>query len=195
MRLFRGQIRLQERLVGFFGCFSRQAIDHPWRVLVMAAVVTLAAAPGIARLKLRTDGHALVSPAAPEVIYDQTIRDRFGIEDPIIVVVRSSDKDGIFNPATVQLIRDLTAEFARMPGINPTNVMSLATEPSHRLRPGTLLRQTLLEPPLKTRAELEQLREDLRKIELYTGTFVSTDGKSAAILIGTPAGSDRMRLY
>ena len=46
MRLFRGQIRFQERLVSFFGCFSRQAIEHPVRVLVMAAVVTLAAAPG-----------------------------------------------------------------------------------------------------------------------------------------------------
>ena len=129
MRLFRGQIKLQERLVRFFGSLSRQAIAHPIRVLVMAAVVMLAAAPGIARLKLRTDGHALVSPTAPEVMYDQTIRDRFGIEDPIIVVVRSSDRDGIFNPATVQLIRELTAELARMPGVNPTNVMSLATEP------------------------------------------------------------------
>jgi predicted RND superfamily exporter protein len=195
MRLFRGQIRFQERLVGFFGAFSREAIDHPVRVLVMAAVVTLVAAPGIARLKLRTDGHALVSPTAPEVVYDQAIRDRFGIEDPIIVVVRSSDKDGIFNPGSIQLIRDLTAALARMPGINPTNVMSLATEPSHRLRPGTLLRQTLLEPPLKSKAELDQLREDLRKIELYTGTFVSTDGKSAAILIGAPGGGDRTRLY
>ena len=46
MRLFGSQIRLQEWLVGFFGCFVRQAIDHPVRVLVMAATVTLAAAPG-----------------------------------------------------------------------------------------------------------------------------------------------------
>ena len=195
MRLFRGQMRFQERLVGFFGCFARQAIDHPVRVLLMAAAVTLAAAPGIARLKLRTDGHALVSPTAPEVIYDQVIRDRFGIEDPIIVVVRSPDREGIFNPATVQLVRDLTADFAKLAGLSPGSVMSLATEPSYRLRPGTLLRQTLLEPPLRTKAELDQLREDLRKIERYTGTFVSTDGKSAAILIGAPAGADRTRLY
>jgi uncharacterized protein len=195
MRMFGTQIRPQEWLVGFFGCFARQAIDHPVRVLVMAATVTLAAAPGIARLKLRTDGHALVSPTAPEVVYDQAIRERFGIEDPIIVVVRSPDPNGIFNPGSIQLIRDLTTDFAKLPGLSLGSVMSMATEPSYRLRPGTLLRQTLLEPPLKTKAELDQLREDLLKIELYTGTFVSIDAKSAAVLIGTPAGADRTRLY
>ena len=44
--------------------------------------------------------------------------------------------------------------------------MSLATEPGFRLRPGTLVHPTLLEPPLKTKAEPDQLRDDLRRIEL-----------------------------
>ena len=92
-------------------------------------------------------------------------------------------------------MRDLTADFRKLPGINPSNVISLATEPSFRLRPGTVNPQRLLEPPLKTQAELDQLREDLRRIELYTGTLVSLDGKSTAILIGTPADCDRTRLY
>jgi len=73
--------------------------------------------------------------------------------------------------------------------------MSLATEPSFRFRPSTLVPQRVLEPPLKTTTELEQLREDLRKMRLYTGTLVSLDGHSTAILIGVPAGVDRTRLY
>jgi hypothetical protein len=147
------------------------------------------------RLKLRTDGHALVSEKAPEVIYDKSIRDQFGIKDEIVVLIRSDHPDGIFNPGTVRLIRDLTAEFARLPGVNASDIMSLATEPGFRFRPGTLVNQTLLEPPLKTKAELDQLREDLRGIQLYTGTLVSTDGKSTAILIGTPSEGDRAKLY
>ena len=54
-------------VVGFFRLLARCAIRHPKQVLFVAALVTLAAAPGILRLKLRTDGHALVSPTAPEV--------------------------------------------------------------------------------------------------------------------------------
>ncbi len=186
---------LHEWVVRFFLALSAHAIKHPRRVLVMATLVTLAAAPGVGWLKLRTDGHALVSPTAPEVVFDSAIRSRFGIEDNLVVLIRSDSADGIFNPATLQLVRELTAEFLKLPGMNPSKVMSLATEPSFHLRPGTLRHQTLLEPPLHTKAELAQLREDLRRIELYTGTFVSSDGRSTCILIGAPDRGDRTRLY
>lgn len=180
---------------GFFSSVSRWAIRHPKRVLFAAALLTLAAAPGILRLKLRTDGHALVSRDAPEVRFDKSIRDRFGIEDEVVVLIRSGGSDGIFNPGTVQLIRTLTAKFKAMPGVNPGNVMSLATEPSFRLRPDPRIPQTLLEPPLTARPEIDQLREDLGKIQLYTGTLVSADGKSTVILLGAPDAGDNTALY
>ena len=82
-------------IVSFFSAFSHFAIRHPRRTLVIAAIVTLAVAPGVMRLKLRTAGHALVSEKAPEVVYDKSIR-------------------------------DLTAEFAGLPGVNASDIMSLA---------------------------------------------------------------------
>lgn len=184
-----------ELSANFFSGGSRLTLRRPGLALLLAAGVTLAAAPGMLRLQLRTDGHALVSPRAPEVQFDQAIRSQFGIEDEIVVLIRSAHTNGIFNPATLQLVRDLTADFQKLPGLNPSNIVSLATEPSFRLRPGTINPQRLLEPPLNTQPELERLREDLRRIELYTGTLVSMDGKSTAILIGTPAECDRTRLF
>jgi predicted RND superfamily exporter protein len=58
-----------------------------------------------------------------------------------------------------------------------------------------LINQRLLEPPLATKPELDQLREDLRQIELYTGTLVSFDGHATAILLGVPSNADRSALY
>jgi predicted RND superfamily exporter protein len=110
------------------------------------------------------------------------------------VVVHSGGADGIFNPGALELVRELTAEFVRLPALGAGDLMSLATEPGFRYRPGTYAIQTLLEPPLKTRAELDQLREDLRRIGLYTGSLVSIDGQSTAILIGVPPGVDRTKL-
>ena len=189
------RIKLHAWVLNSLGRLAHAAICQPRRTLVIAAAVTLAAAPGMLRLTLRTDGHALVAPDAPEVRYDKFIREKFGVEDQIVVLVSTPHPDGIFNPATLQLVRDLTADFLQMPGINPSNVMSLATEPSFRLRPNSLFHQTMLEPPLQTRGELDQLREDLRRIQLYTGTAMARDEKSTCILIGTPAGSDRTQLY
>ena len=179
----------------FFGRLSHHAIRRPRTALVVAAAITLAAAPGILRLKLRTDGHALVSPTAPEVMADQTVREHFGIHDQLVVLIRPRHADGIFNPATLQLVRDLTAEFKQLPGVAPADVLSLATEPSFRLRPGTLIHQTMLEPHLETQTELDQLRNDLPRIQLYNGTFVAGDGKSTVVLVGVPSGADRAQFY
>jgi len=190
---FPGELR--KRILGSFRSLSRLAIRRPVRVLVIATVVTLATAPGILRLKLRTDAHALVPQDAPEVRYDKALREQFGIEDQIVVLVQSKHPDGIFNPGTLQLVRELTADCQKLPGINSSNVMSLATEPSFRMRPSSLNHQTMLEPRLTTKAEMDQLREDLRQIELYNGTLVSSDGKSTCILFGAPAGADRVQLY
>jgi predicted RND superfamily exporter protein len=188
-------MKLHKLIAGFFSQVSCLAVRRPGTALALTALITLAAAPGILRLKLRTDGRALVPPDAPEVQFANSIRDEFGIQDQLVVLIRSPHPDGIFNPETLQLVRDLTADFRDLPGINPSNVLSLATEPSFRMRPGSITPQRLLEPPLRSPLELGQLREDLRRIELYTGTLVSDDAKSTAILIGTPPGGDRTQLY
>jgi predicted RND superfamily exporter protein len=193
--LFKPPNKLPVLFVSLFRWLSHYAIRHPRQVLALVAVITLAAAPGILRLKLRTDGHALVSPTAPEVLADKAVRDHFSLHDQLVVLIRPGNTNGIFNPATLQLVRDLTAEFKQLPGVAPFDVMSLATEPSFRMRPGTLIQQKLLEPPLKTQSELDQLREDLRRIELYNGTLVSADGQSTVILVGVPSGADRSQFY
>ena len=184
MRFFDAQVKLDERLSGLFRALANHAIRQPRRMVAVAIAITLIVAPGILRLKLRTDGHALVSETSPEVMYDRTIRAQFGIQDLVIVLIRSGHPEGIFNPDTLQLVRELTADFAGTPAIGSSNVMSLATELSFRFCPGTYLNQRLLEPALTNKTELDQLRDDLRRIELYTGTLVSRDGQSTVILVG-----------
>ena len=171
-------------IVGLFAGLARISIRHPRLTILVAVSLTLAVAPGALRLTLRTDGHALVSKNAPGVLYDAAVREQFGIEDPVVVVIRSPHAEGIYNAGTLQLVRELTAEFMKLEGVRSNNVSSLATEHGFRNRPGTLLFQTLLETPRQTKEELAQLRDDLRRIELYTGTIVSFDGQSTAILIG-----------
>jgi predicted RND superfamily exporter protein len=178
-------------------CFVRLAhgaLARPKQTLVIVALITLAAVPGLSRLRLRTDGHALLPSTAPEVVYDQAIRRQFDVEDQIVVFIQSRHTNGIFNPATLQLVREVTTDLRKMPGINPSNVMSLATEPGFRFRPGTYQSQPLLEPALTNQPDIHQLRDDLRRIELYTGTLVSADGASTVILMGVPPNANRQEL-
>jgi predicted RND superfamily exporter protein len=188
-------VNFSEFATGVFGAFSRFAIRFPRCSLLFTLLILIAAVPGLNRLKLRTDAQTLVPAGDAGVAFDHAIRQKFGIEDQMVVIIRAPRVEGVFNPVTIQLTRDLTAAFAKLPGLNPSNLLSLATEPSFRLRPGTLINQKLLEPPLTSAPELAQLREDLHRIKLYTGTLVSFDGRATAILLGVPANADRPALY
>lgn len=169
----------------------RAAIRHPLRTLAAALLATLAAAPGLLRLELRTDGHSLVPAENPSVVYDSEVRERFGVRDPIAVVIRTPHPAGVFNPETLRRVRDLTAALERLDGVGPANLVSLATENTFRLRPGTFLLRTFLEPPPETPERIAEVRDDLRRIGIYQGVLVSADGRATAVMVGTPPGDDR----
>lgn len=173
----------------------RFSLRHPRWAVGLGVLVTLAAAPGVLRLRIRTDGHALVPAQAPAVLIDQAIREAFGLEDPVVVLIRANGENGAFNFHTLTTVDELTRRFREMPDVEPWNVVSLATEKTDRVRPGTLIFRTFLEPPPQTEADLLRIRDDTRAIELYTGTLVSYDESATAVYVGVPAGADRTEFY
>src|SRR5438046_414063 len=97
------RLNLHDTVVRFFSALARFAVRRPGTTIFAAVLVTVAAAPGARWLKLRTDGHALVAEDAPEVVYDKSIREKFGIQDQIVILIHTSGSNGIFNPGTLQL--------------------------------------------------------------------------------------------
>ncbi|MHC5110645.1 MAG: efflux RND transporter permease subunit [Planctomycetota bacterium] len=171
------------------------AIRNPVRAVALGVVVTAATASGILRLQIRTDGNALVPQNAPEVAFDRQIRDRFGLEDPFAIVIRTDLPEGIFNAGILRFVKELTEACQKIEGVRPYDVSSLATEHSHRVVQNSLKFRRFLDPLPTRRKQLEQLREDLRKIRLYDGTLVSTDERATSILVGAPANRNRVELY
>ncbi len=177
---------------------ARWSIAHPGRVLALLAAVLLAAAPGLVRLELRTDGHALVPPHDPAVHADADVRAHFGLRDPLVVVVETTHPDGVWNAATLRSVQWVSDALAAIEEIGPRGVMSLATEKRDRVYPGTLVFRPYLDPPPETPPLLRMLREDVAAAGILDGTLVGRDGSATAILAGVPAvgeGADRTALY
>ncbi len=178
------------------------AIAHPRRAIVLLLAATFLAAPGLLRLELRTDGHALVPPADPVVHFDAEVREHFHLRDPIVVFIETRHPEGIYNPATLERVRELTDALSRIEGIEPERLMSLATEHRNRVYPGTLNFRPFLDPFPETPRLMEQLRTDIDAADILTGTLVTADRQATAILVGVPldaagdgAGPDRTTLY
>lgn len=172
--------------------FWTYSLRHPRVVVVASFLVLLLAIPGLPRLRLRTDGHALVPQQAPAVLQDRAIRDEFAFRDPVVVLITSPHSHGVFHAGTLALVQRLTETLVSLEGVSPQDVFSLATEYGHRVRPGTLTFRRFLEPLPTTDAEVRQLRDDLRVIRLYSGTLVSRDERSTAIMVGVPSEGDRI---
>jgi predicted RND superfamily exporter protein len=157
--------------------------------------VVLMMVPGLFRLKLRTDGEVLVPPNDPAVATDRAARRLFGLRDPLLVVLETNHRNGIFNAGTLDRLQRMTRDVAALPWIGPDSVQSLATEPSGRFDSSGSRFRTLLDPPPQTPERLAEVREDVEAIDLLHGTLVSFDTRAAAILVGVPEAADRAALY
>ena len=188
---------LRDRLRTLFGSafgFDRLAcfaIDHPRGTILAFAILTLLAAPGLLRLQLRTDGHALVPADDPAVQFDAQVRRHFGLRDPIVVVLQTPRPNGIFNTGTLRRVKDLTAALERLDGVPVGGVTSLATEKRDRVYPGTLNFRPFLDVVPETPQEMALFRGDLEGIDILHGTLVSKDQSAVAILVGAPNVLDR----
>jgi predicted RND superfamily exporter protein len=165
---------------------SQRSIRHPAATLALLAGIVLAAAPGLLRLEVRTDGRALVPVDDPAVRFDAEVREHFHLRDPIVVLVESSHPDGVWNPSTLRHLQRLSDALAQLPGVGVDNVISLATERRDRVYPGTLTFRPFLDPPPDTPELIALLRSDVAAAGILTGTLLSPDGRSASLLIGVP---------
>lgn len=169
---------------------------RPFLVLAFSFGLTLAAAGGLWRLELRTDGDALRDPDSPEVIRDHEIRQRFGVENEILVVIDRRCAGCALETETLGLLVQLHRALAVLPGLGPGDVLSLVTEQGDRLLPGgERTYRTLLDPLPATAAETARLRRDLADYRLYDGLLVANDRSALAIVIYVPPQVDRTRLY
>jgi predicted RND superfamily exporter protein len=164
--------------------------DHPRATLVLLTAVVLAMAPGLLRLRLETDGHALVPPDDPAIALDREARHAFGLRDPLLVVIETRHPGGIYNPGTLGRLERLTRDLEALPGVGPGNVQSLANERRLYPAPGRFTFRPLLDPPATTPQRLAEVRSDVEAVDVFHGTLVSYDRKAAAILVGVPGPDD-----
>ncbi len=174
---------------------SRLAIRHPRPVLAMAAIVTGVAALGLPRLRLETDGRALVPQRDPQVMVDREIRGSFSVRDFTVVVLTTGHPSGVFNFATLHSVQEITRALGQLAGVRPANLLSLATVPGLRSPPGTPIPAGLLEGALDAPGGPAAAAQDFARIHQWQGLLVSRDGRSTALYVGTPPTGDRHTFY
>ena len=152
--------------------------------MAIGAISALAIGSGIFKLTRNTSPDAFIPPNHPALAAKQRVDALFGLTEPIAVGVIRDAPDGIFNPQTLTLIRDLTQAIKKLPGIGPTDVLSLATESGVYFdRNGEPGFEPLMKNIPSDPKELKVLKDDVLSYELYRGTLVAADGSAACIVV------------
>ncbi len=157
--------------------------SHPLPILAVVGLVALVLGLFMLRLTRETSPDAFIPQDHPALTLKRQIDERFGLTDPLVVGVIRDAKHGIFVPHTLKLIRGLTRGIQELPGIEPGDVMSLATESGVYFEDGVPGFELLLRDIPEDRSSLDTLKADIFEYELYRGTLVAEDGSAACIII------------
>ncbi len=172
------------------------SLDHYRLVTVVMVIFTLVLAALIPLIKVDTDPENMLSEdEAVRVFHNQTKKD-FVLSDIVVVgVVNNKDPNGVFNPASLRRIYELTqyARTLQWPGAEDPNetvgvveVDLLAPSLVDHIGqggPGVITFEWLMPRPPETQAEALAIRDKAMSNPMLKDTVVSGDGRAISLYL------------
>jgi uncharacterized protein len=174
---------------------ARAALGRPLLVLALLAIGTAAAAKGLFRLELRTDGAAIYPQNDAAVARGAADRKTFLEADQIILLVTARPGGArLASPTGFRYLRALQKTLARFPGVELAGVRSVVTliDPPETLHPLRIV--TFFEEWSGRDEDFAGVLARLRRLPVASGLFLAADGATAAFYLPVGYRSDRIEL-
>ncbi len=161
---------------------TKFSIHHPMLVFGIVLVITVFFAFQLTGIKIDTDPENMLPVDEPARIFNDKVKEDFGISDFIAVgVVR---KDGAFTRDQLDRIYKITAEIAEIEGVVVEDIMAPSMVDDIRQGGGNTL---VIEPLMaESPADDEEARRILQRIKdnpVLRGKLASDDGQALALFI------------
>jgi predicted RND superfamily exporter protein len=172
------------------------SVNHAKSVTWLMVVFTLICGAFIPLIKVDTDPENMLSADEPVRLFHDAAKKQFDLSDMVVLgVINEQDENGVFNPATLQRIYELT-EFAktlnrldkaspeRMAGVIEVDMIAPSmVDHIGQGGPGVIKFEWLMPRPPQTQAEALDIRDKALSNPLLKGTMVSEDGKAICIYL------------
>jgi hypothetical protein len=170
--------KITENLVHF--CTQKPKIVY--LILLLLAVAFTAQIP---RIQIDTDPENMLDAAHPSRVFHNQVKTNFAMHDAIVVgVVANESENGIFTPALLTDIYDITESILAIEGVISADVMSISTVDNiTQSESGTIRFDWMMDKPPSTLAQSAQIRAYLARLPLLQDTLVSDNGQAAAIYV------------
>lgn len=174
--------------------FYKWASRRP--VAVFLVVLALVAASGIlirSRMRMETDLDEYMPRDHPAFVFSDEAEERFLIRDAILVAVEHPES--IFNPDTLEKLILIEEALAGFDEIEESDIRSLHTaENILGTEDGLDVRDFYTDAP-EDQAACDRIRDDVRANEMVRGRLVSSDERTALVLVDLADGEFSRDLY
>lgn len=141
------------------------------------------------RLEKNTTADAFIDSEASFLKFREKVEETFGLRDSMVVAVAASGEGGVFTPAALALVADLTAKVQRLDNVDPERVVSLATENNIIGDEEGLIVESFFEEnaagfsaPVGSAERAREIREAIDAFPLLNGAIVAED-RSMTIIV------------
>jgi predicted RND superfamily exporter protein len=163
--------------------YVEAVIRWPLLTILLVVLATVAFGSQVGKLKMVLDPKRILPQDHPYVQLNNQIEEHFGGSRVVVIGVTVKEGD-IFNPDTLAKIQRITEAVKQVNGILEENVVSIADRKIKYIKStadGLDIRR-MMETVPTTPEGLAELRANVFMNDLYVGSLVSKDGKSAAII-------------
>ncbi|NOR27277.1 MAG: MMPL family transporter [Lutibacter sp.] len=151
-------------------------------ILVLSALLLISVAVFIPKMTKDTRMDAFLPKDDAVLVFRNQVKETFGLKDPMVIAIVNENKDGIFNKKTLQLVYELGEKIKNIPGIDPDQITSLATENNIVGTDEGILVDLFYEIDELTDEKAKEVKLAINNFELYQGSLVSKDGTTTLIV-------------
>jgi hydrophobe/amphiphile efflux-3 (HAE3) family protein len=170
---------MRDRLIHRLTSFS---LDHPWLVIGLTLVITLAFGLQLPKMTTDTDPKHMLPITSPVRQYNDQVEREFELHaDNLVVGI--VNEGGVVNRETLSHIAELTRQIQKIPGVVVRDVTSFTTIDNVAVEGGGLTVRPLLGEVPTSDKGLEGLRTTLLENPLLLNRIISGDTKATAIYV------------
>lgn len=161
------------------------SIHSPRWVFLLTLALCLVAGLQIPSIQVDTDPENMLPAQQPDRVFHDEVKARFALHDMIVVgMVNQDDPDGIYNPASLAALNQLSNRILGFDGVIEQDQLALdRVDNITQEGPGSIRFAWLMKEAPATRAQAAEIRAAVARLPLLDNTLVSADGKAAAIYV------------
>ena len=173
--------------------FYFNALDRPKTLIFAGFLLFLLSVISIPKLTKDTSINAFLSDSDKVRVERDAIKEAFGLDDPMVIIV--TNKEGIFNPQSLNLVTWLTDEASKVEGVDPERITSLATEKNIEGVEDGMIVDHFYEGEIKNQEMANRVKDAVLGFPLFMGSLVGKDLTTTLIVLETLEEADQTKVY